>query len=68
MRNNFSVLFKLKIYVICTERAHQNAKFWTFDCPREISPICTLIGSFCGKYARIQLKRYRGVISHDSEE
>ena len=30
--------------------------------------ICTLIGSFCAKYIRFELKKYRGVISHDSEE
>ena len=30
--------------------------------------ICTLIDSFCWKYIKFQLKKYRGVMSHDTEE
>ena len=30
--------------------------------------ICTLIGFFCWKYIKFQLKRYRGVMSPDTEE
>ena len=30
--------------------------------------ICTLMGSFCWKCIKYQLKKYRGVISHDTEE
>ena len=30
--------------------------------------ICTLIGSFCWKCIKFQLKKYRGVISQDTEE
>ena len=30
--------------------------------------ICTLIGSFCWKYLKFQLKTYRRVLSHDTEE
>ena len=30
--------------------------------------ICTLISSFCWKYIKFQLKKYRRVISHDIEE
>ena len=30
--------------------------------------ICTLIGSFCWKYIKFQLKTYRGIISYDTEE
>ena len=29
---------------------------------------CTLIGSFCRKYIKFQIKKYRGVMSHDTEE
>ena len=36
MRDNSFVLFKLKLYVICTKRADQSTKFWTFDCSHEI--------------------------------
>ena len=30
--------------------------------------ICTLIGSFCWKYIKFQRKKYRGVMSHDTED
>ena len=30
--------------------------------------ICTLIGSFCWKYIKFQLKKYTGVMSHDTED
>ena len=30
--------------------------------------MCTLIGSFYWKYTKFQLKKYRGVLSHDPEE
>ena len=30
--------------------------------------ICTLIGFFCWKYIKFQLNKYRGVMSHDTEE
>ena len=30
--------------------------------------ICTLIDSFCWKYVKFQLKKYRGVMSHETEE
>ena len=39
MRDNFSVLFKLKLYMNWTKGAHQSAKFQTFDYSRKISPI-----------------------------
>ena len=48
--------------MIFTKGAHQNAKFQTFDCSGEISPNLYLIGSFCWKYIKFQLKRYTGVI------
>ena len=38
MRDNSSVLFYLKLYMILTKGVHQSAKFQTFDCSREISP------------------------------
>ena len=37
MRDNSSLLFKLTLYMSWTKGAHQNAKFQTFDCAREIS-------------------------------
>ena len=37
MRDNSSVLFSLKLYIIWTNGAHQSSKFQTFDCSHEIS-------------------------------
>ena len=34
----------------------------------KVSKICIFIGSFCGKYLLFDLKKYRGVIFHDTEE
>ena len=30
--------------------------------------ICTLMGFFCPKHIKIQIKKYRRVMSHDTEE
>ena len=38
MRDNSSVLFYLKLYMIWTKGAHQRAKIQTFDCSHKISP------------------------------
>ena len=38
VRDNPSVLFWLKLYMIWTKETHQSAKFKTFDCSHEISP------------------------------
>ena len=38
MRDNSSVLFQLKLYMIWTKGAHQSAKFQTFNCSRKVSP------------------------------
>ena len=34
----------------------------------KVSKICTLTGSFCAKYKTFDIKKYRGVILHDTEE
>ena len=34
----------------------------------QIHQIYTVIGSFCWKYIKFQLKKYRGVVSHGSED
>ena len=55
--------------MIFTKGAHQSAKFQeNFNCSGEFHQICTLVGSFCWKYIQFQLKKYRGVMSHDTEE
>ena len=35
---------------------------------KKFHQICTLIGSFCRKYRKIQLRKYRGVMSYDTKE
>ena len=35
---------------------------------QKVSKNCTLTGSYCGKYLIFDLKKYRGVIFHDTEE
>ena len=42
--------------MIFAKGAHKNGKFQTFDCSGEISPV------------KFYLKKYRGVMSHDTEE
>ena len=34
----------------------------------KVSKICTVIGSYCAKYLMFDLKKYREVIFHDTEE
>ena len=34
----------------------------------KVSKICTFIGSYCAKYLKFDIKRYRGVIFHDNKE
>ena len=63
MTNNFSEIFQLKHYILCTKRAHQCTIFQTFGCS------FTLIRYFCWKYIKFQLKKHRGGdMSHDTEE
>ena len=38
MRDNFSVLFWVKLYMIWTKATHQSAAFQTFECSCKISP------------------------------
>ena len=41
-------------------------KFWAWH--SKVSKICTLIGLFCANHVTFSLKKYRGVIFHDTEE
>ena len=63
MRDNSSVLFWLKMYMICTKGPHQSAKFQTFDCSHKISP--NLYFDRLLKVYKVLAKKYRGVICHD---
>ena len=48
----------------------KNDKEFGEFCPKcsKISKSCTLIGSFCEKYIIFDLKKYRGVTFHDTQE
>ena len=68
MRDNSSVVFKLKLYMIW-KKDHikvQNLRFSTGHV--KFHQICPLIGSFCWKYIKFQLRKYGGVMSHDPKE
>ena len=41
-------------------------EFWSEH--SKVSKICALIGPFCAKYITFDLKKYRGVVFHDTEE
>ena len=65
MRNNSSVLFQLKLYMIWTKGAHQSEKFQAFDCLHKISPNFNIDRLL--KVYKVFAKKYRGVMSHDPE-
>ena len=44
----------------------QNFRLWNAQV--KFHQIGTFLGSFCWKYIKFQLKAYRGVMSHDTEE
>ena len=46
----------------------KNVKWWNLTWTLEILKIFTLIGSFCPKYIRLDLRKYGGVIFHYTEE
>ena len=54
--------------MILTKGTNQSAKFQISTAHVKIHRICTLIGSFCRKYIKFQLKKYREVMSYDMEE
>ena len=51
---------------ICCFRKDKNLV--NFDPSTQVSKICTLIGLFRAKYITFDLKTYRGVIFHDTED
>ena len=57
----FGRLLSLKVYKISAKNAQKIYVLWP-------SKISTLIGSYCAKYSMFDLKKYRGVISHDTEK
>ena len=67
-RDNSSVLFQLKLYMIFIKGSHQSEKFYTFNCSDEISPNLYFDRLFLLKVYNFQLKNHRGVLSHDTEE
>ena len=69
MRDNTSVFFKLKLYIwFLQKKPIKVQNFWLSTAQVKFHQIYTLIGFFCWKYIQFQLKKYRGVMSHDTEE
>ena len=56
MKKNWSVVSKM------------TGIWWSLTWVLKVSKICTFIGSYCAKYLMFDLKKYRGVIFHDTEE
>ena len=57
---------KFKEKLICFKNDKNLVNF--HPSTEKVSKICTLILSYCGKYLIFDLKKYRGVIFHDTEE
>ena len=57
---------KFEEKLICCFKNDKNLV--NFDPTTQVSKICTLIGPFRAKYITFDLKGYRGVIFHDTEE
>ena len=57
MRDNSSVLFQLKLYMVFTKGAHQSAKRETFNCSGEISPNLYFDGLLLSKVYKISAKK-----------
>ena len=65
-------LLKRWIYYRCFKRIFsenmQASATDVFLYSKLVSKICTLMGSFWRKYIMFELKKYRGVMFHDTEE
>ena len=57
---------KFEEKLICCFKNDKNLV--NFDPSYQVSKICFLIGHFRVKYITFDLKKYRGVIFHDTEE
>ena len=57
-------LFRSNLQSSCTKVQ----SWWNFTWAVESLKFCTLMGSFCPNHVQFQLKKYRRVISHDTEE
>ena len=59
-------IWKKKKKNLLLQKWQELGEFW----PKhwKVSKTCTLIGSLCAKYITFDLKKYRGVIFHDTEE
>ena len=51
--------------VLLFQKWQEFGEFWPEQ--SKVSKMCTFIGSYCAKYLKFDLKKYRGVIFHDTE-
>ena len=68
MRNNCSVPLQRKLIWFGQKELIKVQNFSLSTAHMKFHQIYTLIGSFCWKYIKFQLKGYRGVTSHYTEE
>ena len=67
-RCNSSVLFYLKLYMIWTNEPKKVQNFSLLIAQVKFHQTYTLIGIFCWKYTKFQLRKCRGFMSHDTED
>ena len=69
MKDNSSVLF-CKIFMWFLQKEPTKVQNFIIILTTQVKfhQICILIGSFCWKYIKLKLIKYRGVMSHDTED
>ena len=68
MRDHSSVLFSWNFIWFGQMEPIKVQNFRLLTTLVKFHPICTLLGSFCWKYIKFQLKKYREFMSHGTEE
>ena len=68
MRDNSSLLFSWNFIWFRQKEPIKEQTFRLLTAHVKFHQICTLIGCFYWKYIKFQLKKYRGVMSRDTEE
>ena len=69
MKDNSSVLF-CRIFMWFLQKEPTKVQNFIIILTTQVKfhQICILIGSFCWKYIKLKLIKYRGVMSHDTED
>ena len=69
MRHKLPILFFSWNFIYIQQKESMKVQiWWNFTWAVESLKFCTFIGSFCPNHIMFQLKKYRAVISHGTEE